>query len=97
MNHPANNLGSDRYVEKGDFLRLNSLKISYRLRQDIAQRLRLRNVNIAFDARKILTLTRYSGQDPEVGQDASDPFWIGVDEARTPPPKIFTFTIGLGL
>ncbi|HKK61893.1 MAG TPA: SusC/RagA family TonB-linked outer membrane protein, partial [Bacteroidales bacterium] len=26
MNHPANNLGSDRYVEKGDFVRLNNVK-----------------------------------------------------------------------
>ncbi len=96
MNHPANNLGSDRYVEKGNFLRLNSVKISYMLRKDIVQKLGLRNVNISFDARKILTLTRYSGQDPEVGQDASDPFWIGVDEARTPPPRIYTFTVGIG-
>ena len=64
MNHPANNLGSDRYVEKGDFLRLSSLKISYKLRDDLANKLRLRNVNIAFDARKMFTLTRYSGQDP---------------------------------
>ena len=96
MNHPANNLGSDRYVEKGDFLRLNSIKLSYQLRKDICQRLGLRNVNFAFDARKIFTFTRYSGQDPEVGQDASDPFWIGVDQARTPPPKIFTFTVGIG-
>ena len=33
MNHPANNLGSDRYVEKGDYVRLNSIKISYQLRK----------------------------------------------------------------
>ena len=96
MNHPANNLGSDRYVAKGNFLRLNSVKISYMLRKDIVQKLGLRNVNVSFDARKILTLTNYSGQDPEVGQDASDPFWIGVDEARTPPPRIYTFTVGIG-
>lgn len=96
MNHPANNLGSDRYVEKGDYLRLNSLKISYQLREDVVRKLRLRKVNLAFDARKIYTWTKYTGQDPEVGQDASDPFWIGVDEARTPPPMTFTFTIGIG-
>ena len=27
LNHPANNLGSDRYVETGDYLRLNNLKV----------------------------------------------------------------------
>ena len=48
---------------------------------------------MAISARKLLTFTQYSGQDPEVGQDASDPFWIGVDLAKTPPPRMVTFTI----
>ena len=96
MNHPANNLGSDRYVEKGDYLRLNNLKLSYELNKNLTSKLGLRRANIAFSARKVMTFTQYTGQDPEVGQDASDPFWIGVDEARTPPPKIYTFSIGVG-
>ncbi|MFW5774172.1 MAG: hypothetical protein ACOCWD_05770, partial [Tangfeifania sp.] len=96
MNHPANNLGSDRYVEKGDYLRLNNVKLSYELSKDLCNKLGLRRANLAFSARKVMTFTQYTGQDPEVGQDASDPFWIGVDEARTPPPKIYTFSIGVG-
>ena len=96
MDHPANNLGSDRYVERGDYLRLNSVKLSYMLKPEISRKLGLRRLNFAFDARKLLTITNYSGQDPEVGQDASNPFWIGVDQARTPPPKILTLTIGIG-
>ncbi|MCK5134978.1 MAG: SusC/RagA family TonB-linked outer membrane protein [Bacteroidales bacterium] len=96
MGHPANNLGSDRYVEPGDYLRLISLKLGYKLRKDLCDRLNVRSLSLAFSARKIMTLTRYSGQDPEVGQDASDPFWIGVDEANTPPPKIFTMSIAVG-
>ncbi|MFO7932714.1 MAG: SusC/RagA family TonB-linked outer membrane protein [Bacteroidales bacterium] len=96
LNHPANNLGSDRYVEPGDYLRLINLKLGYRLRQDWCDRLNLRSVNLAFSARKILTVTNYSGQDPEVGQDATDPFWIGVDRANTPPPKILTMSVAIG-
>ncbi|MBN2697913.1 MAG: SusC/RagA family TonB-linked outer membrane protein [Bacteroidales bacterium] len=96
MYHPANNLGSDRYVEPGDYLRLINLKVGYRLRKDWCDRLNLRSVDLAFSARKILTITNYSGQDPEVGQDASNPFWIGVDRANTPPPKILTLSIAVG-
>ncbi len=96
MNHPANNLGSDRYVEPGNYLRLINVKFGYRLRGDLCEKLRVRSVNFAVSARKIMTLTYYSGQDPEVGQDASDPFWIGVDKANTPPPKMFTFSISVG-
>jgi len=96
LGNPANNLGSDRYVEPGDYLRLINLKVGYRLRQDLCDRLRVRSLNLAFSARRIFTFTRYSGQDPEVGQNASDPFWIGVDRANTPPPKVFTLSIAVG-
>lgn len=96
MNHPANNLGSDRYVEKGDYLRLNNIRLSYDLNKNLTERLGLRKVNIGISARKLLTFTSYSGQDPEIGQDASDPFWMGVDEARTPPSKMYTINISIG-
>jgi TonB-linked SusC/RagA family outer membrane protein len=96
MNHPANNLGSDRYVEKGDYLRLNNLKIGYMLSNEMCRKLGVRKANVAVSARKLYTWTNYTGQDPEIGQDASNPFWIGVDYARTPPPKIITFSIGVG-
>lgn len=96
MNNPANNLGSDRYVERGDFLRLNSLKLGYELKKEMCERIGIRNARFSLSARKLLTFTSYSGQDPEVAQDASDPFWFGVDNARTPPPKVYTFSIGIG-
>jgi len=96
LNHPANNLGSDRYVEKGDFIRLNNIKIGYRFPKHLCDRMHVRTLNLTFSARKLMTFTRYSGQDPEVGQDASNPFWIGVDNAKTPPPKIITMSVAVG-
>jgi hypothetical protein len=96
LNHEANNLGSDRYVEKGDFLRLLNVMIGYRLKQETCEKLKLRTMAFSVSARKLLTFTKYSGQDPEVGQDASDPFWIGEDKANTPPPRTVTFTVSVG-
>jgi len=96
MNHPANNLGSDRYVERGDFVRLSNVRVTYQLGRDLSQRLGLRNANFSLSARRLFTFTQYSGQDPEIGQDASNPFWIGVDRARTPPPIVYTFSFGFG-
>ena len=96
MYHPANNLGSDRYVEKGDFMRLNNVKFGYQLSQELCHRLNLQSASFSVSARKLYTFTNYSGQDPEVGQDASDPFWIGVDYANTPPPKMVTISVAVG-
>ncbi len=96
MNNPASNLGSDRYVEQGDFIRLNNVTLSYRVPQDVCRKLRMRRLTVSASGRKLLTFTQYSGQDPEIGQNADDPFWMGVDRAKTPPPKIITFSVGIG-
>ena len=96
MDNPANNLGSNRYVEKGDFLRLNNVKLGYQFSQELCHKLSLQSANLSISARKLFTLTKYSGQDPEVGQNAADPFWVGVDYANTPPPKNVTISFAVG-
>lgn len=95
MFHPANNLGSDRYVEDGDFMRLNKLAIGYQLDKDIVGGFGLNLIEISLSMRRIATFTNYSGQDPEVSQAGSDPFWIGTDNARTPPPRTYTLNINV--
>lgn len=96
MNSPANNLGSDRYVERGDFMRLNNVALKYQVSQALCEKLNLQSASFSLSARKLITFTNYSGQDPEVSQNASDPFWIGVDKANTPPPKMVTLSFSVG-
>jgi hypothetical protein len=93
--HPCNNLGSDRYVESGDFMRMVNMTVSYGLPKTIVKSLRLRSMDLALTMRRVITLTNYSGQDPEISQDVEDPFWFGTDKARTPPPKEFTLSIAV--
>jgi hypothetical protein len=95
MNHPCNNLGSDRYVERGDFFRLNNMVFMYRLGENITQKLHMSGIDLAINIRKLFTITRYTGQDPEIGRVEKDPFWLGLDNARTPTPKIYSFRIML--
>lgn len=96
MDHPANNLGSDRYVENGDFLRLNNMTFSYALDRTICQKIGLNAMDIAFTLRKIWTLTNYTGQDPEIPQVGDDPFWFGTDKARTPIPQSYVISFLIG-
>ncbi len=96
MDHPANNLGSERYVENGDFLRLNNMTFSYRLSRETCSRIGLKSLDFAISMRKILTFTNYTGQDPEIPQTGDDPFWFGTDKARTPVPKSYVFSISAG-
>jgi TonB-linked SusC/RagA family outer membrane protein len=96
LGHQANNLGSDRYVEKGDFMRLNNVKFGYQLSPALCSKLNLQSASFSVSARKLFTFTNYSGQDPEVGQNAADPFWVGADYANTPPPRMVTISVSVG-
>ncbi|MCK4922644.1 MAG: SusC/RagA family TonB-linked outer membrane protein, partial [Bacteroidales bacterium] len=96
MDHPANNLGSDRYVEDGDFLRLNNLTFSYEIPKNVCKKIGVNTMDFGFTMRKIYTFTNYSGQDPEIPQKGDDPFWFGTDKARTPIPKSYVLSISVG-
>jgi len=96
LDHPANNLGSDRYVEPGDYLRLNNLSFSFRVPKHIQKRLNLNDLSIGINMRKIWTLTSYTGQDPEINSTINDPFWFGTDNGNSPSPKVYSFNINIG-
>jgi TonB-linked SusC/RagA family outer membrane protein len=88
-----NYLGSDRYVEDGSFLRLRSATVRYNFTTKILSKLKLGSLSAYFTAENLLTLTRYTGQDPEVSVRGNDPFRVATDNSMTPPSK--TYTIGL--
>ena len=94
--HPANNLGSDRYVEDGDFLKLNNVSLNYSFKPKALKPYGLKKLTMGLQARKLLTFTNYSGQDPEIRLNMSNPLWFGVDNGRTPPSIICAFNIAIG-
>lgn len=53
---------SEKY-EKGDYLRLSNLSLSYRLPSEMAKRFGMRTMSLAFNAYNLLTFTKYSGLD----------------------------------
>ncbi|WP_299184114.1 TonB-dependent receptor [uncultured Aquimarina sp.] len=65
--HPNFRPDTDFFIEDGSFLRLTNLVVSYRLPSDVTDKLGLGTFNIYANAQNVLTLTEYSGLDPEVG------------------------------
>lgn len=93
---PANNLGSDRYVEKGDYLKLLTVQFGYSFNAKACQKLHLSRLGINFSARRIATFTNYSGVDPEIAPNAADPFFMGADNANTPQPRVYSMAVTVG-
>lgn len=95
--HPANNLGSDLYVEPGDFIRLNHLGVGYALNQNICKKLHINSLKLNVSAQRLFTFTNYSGLDPENETNSLNLSWVREEEIRSYPARIIRFGIHLGI
>lgn len=93
VNHPANNLQSDRYVEDGDYLRLNNVSLKYSLGKKVCQLIGVDKIEVSANMRKLYTWTNYSGQDPEIKLNFSSSQLnkLGTDQGEAPPSRMFTY------
>ena len=78
-----NTESSSRYVEDGSYLRLKNLQIGYTLPRSLTQKVGISNCRFYVTMGNLLTLTSYSGYDPEVGG--------GVDWGNYPQSRTITF------
>lgn len=90
-----NILISDRYVEKGDYLRIQNVTLGYTLPNEVASKLRLSRFRIYMSAQNLFTITNYSGYDPEIGSFNQNVLLTGVDNGRYPSPRTYTFGVNL--
>lgn len=83
------NIPSDRYIENGSYLRLQSLSIGYTFRKcnDWIQ-----SAQVYVTCNNVFTITSYKGLDPEVNLGGIDP---GVDYRWNNYPHTRTFLIGM--
>ncbi|MBR5255627.1 MAG: TonB-dependent receptor [Bacteroidales bacterium] len=91
-NDPNTNFAtpSDWYIEDGSYLRLKNLTIGYDLTSALHRMPhfadRNSSLSIYFSGENLLTLTKYSGMDPEVG---------GWDALLYPVSRVFAFGVKL--
>lgn len=77
--HTTNN------YQKGDYLRLKSVSLKYRMTGKFAKRFGFDNMNISFTAKNLLTFTKYKGLDVGTGSTFA-----------YPTAKEFNFRLSLG-
>jgi len=79
---PNKNFGtiSDWYLEKGDYLRLKNLLIGYTFKKIPWDG----SLRLYFSGENLLTFTKYSGMDPEVGG-------YGLDGGQYPVSRVLSF------
>ncbi|GGG39838.1 SusC/RagA family TonB-linked outer membrane protein [Hymenobacter glacieicola] len=87
---PNQNLRVSTYfIEDGSYLRIKTLTLGYSLPQIVMDRIAAKQVRVYASAQNLLTLTKYSGYDPEVGSR-------GVDLGVYPQPRVFLLGLNIG-
>ena len=88
-----NSLPSDRYVEKGDYLRLQYVQLSYDFNPKMLKRAGIRNLKLYLSINNLWCWSKYTGVDPDI---AAGGYGIATDNAKTPRTRSFTASINLG-
>ncbi|MGL1889090.1 MAG: SusC/RagA family TonB-linked outer membrane protein [Reichenbachiella sp.] len=79
---------SDYYIEDGSYMRVKNLTLGYTIPKNIVEKIKVKNLRIYASVNNILTVTKYSGFDPEIGQN-NDPRDVGIDRGFYPQARSF--------
>lgn len=88
-----NSLPSDRYVEDGDYLRLQYVQLSYDFDAKKLKKYGINNLKLFASINNLWCWTKYTGVDPDVSPQG---FAVCTDNSRTPRTKSFTCSVNLG-
>lgn len=89
----GNSRFSDRWIEDGSYLRLKTVKLSYRVPVNFSW---LQGLTVWAEAINVFTLTKYLGTDPEfsVGRGV---LYQGIDAGNLAQGRAFTFGLKINL
>jgi TonB-linked SusC/RagA family outer membrane protein len=86
---------SDLWVEDASYLRLKNIQIGYSIPQGWLKKIHFKALRVYLSANNLLTITNYSGWDPEIGELYSNPFNRGIDMGTYPHARIYMMGLSL--
>jgi len=86
---------TDRYIENGSYLKLKNASLGYNFTNSIASKIGAKQLRVYVSGQNLLTITKYSGLDPEVNFYDNDNTKQGIDYGTY--PAVRTFLAGLNV
>lgn len=77
---------SDRFVEDGSYLRLKTLQLGYNFPDTWLKRVHLEKFKVYISGQNLLTFTKYTGLDPEIGSVGGS-LELGIDRGFYPQAR----------
>jgi len=84
------------YVEKADFLRLQSLMVGYKLPNRLLAKASITSLRIYAQATNLFLITGYTGTDPESSINGNSTTSPGIEYNSMPNPRTFTLGLNVG-
>lgn len=88
-----NGRASERWLEDGSYLRLTNVQVGYTLPSAVSSRVKMTKLRVYVAAQNLLTLTKYTGFDPDFGNDGL--FDRAIDQGSYPNRAFTAFAGGL--
>ena len=86
-------LPSDFFVEDGSYLRLKNIQLGYTFPIASTQKMKIQKLRVYVGAKNLLTFTKYTGFDPEVGETTI--LERGFDRGTYPQSKMYSVGVNL--
>ena len=86
---------SDRYIEDGSYLRVKNITLGYTFPKEWLQKVHIENLRAQINIQNLLTFTKYSGYDPEIGASTASVNVMGLDNGRYPSPTVYSFGVNV--
>ena len=85
---------SDIYIEDGDYFKVSNVTVGYDFSR-LFNKSFVSKARLYFTAQNLLTITKYSGMDPEIGYGFDEDWVSGIDLGYYPSAR--TFLVGINL
>lgn len=86
-----NRYASDRWLEKADYVRIRNVEVGYNLGSGFLRSVNINNARVYISGQNLLTITGYSGLDPDV--TGANLIERGVDNGHWPSPRVISLGI----
>ena len=89
----SNDWFSDLYIQNGSFLRITNLQIGYTLNENLLNKMKIKNIRVYVAGQNLITFTKYTGFDPEIGSPNQNALQTGADFGRYPVARMFSIGV----
>ena len=86
---------SDAYIEDASYLRVKNISLGYTFPKKWISKLGIDMLRVYVNVQNAFTITGYKGYDPEVGAQNQNVLLRGIDNARYPTQRTWTFGLNL--